>query len=133
MSDATLPDSHRDLLETSQVVILATDGADGYPQVTATWFLVDEYGRVRISLNTARQKTKNLQRRPEATLFFIDSANPYRTLEIRARAEIRPDPDYVLADRVAAKYGGADLRTQDRPGESRVDIAFVPVKVNTFG
>jgi hypothetical protein len=72
-------------------------------------------------------------RRPESTLFFIDPANPYRTLEIRARAEIEPDPDYGLADRVGGKYGGADVRTMDQPGETRVAITFVPVKVNTFG
>lgn len=127
-----IPESHRDLMETSQIVTLATHGADGFPQVTALWFLVDD-GKVRLSLNTSRQKTKNLKRRPEATLFFVDPANPYRTLEIRARATIEDDPDYVLADRVGAKYGGADLREQDRPGETRVAVTFDPVKVNTFG
>jgi hypothetical protein len=72
-------------------------------------------------------------RRPESTLFFMDPANPYRTLEIRTRAEIEPDPDYVFADRIGAKYGGADVRTMDQPGETRVVVTFVPVKVNTFG
>ena len=103
------------------------------PQVTASWFVAEEDGTVRMSLNTNRQKVKNLMRRPESTLFFIDPANPYRTLEIRARAEIEPDPDYVFADRVGAKYGGADIRTMDQPGETRVVVTFVPVKVNTFG
>ena len=128
-----IPTSHRDLLDNNQVAILATTNPDGTPQVTASWFLAEEDGIVRMSLNTARQKVKNLMRRPESTLFFIDPANPYRTLEIRARAEIAPDSDYVLADRVGAKYGGADVRTMDQPGETRVAITFVPVKVNTFG
>jgi PPOX class probable F420-dependent enzyme len=128
-----IPASHRDLLDNNQVAIVATIGADGTPQVTASWFLAEEVGTVRMSLNTARQKVKNLMRRPESTVFFLDPANPYRTLEIRARAEIEPDPDYVLADQVGAKYGGADVRTMDQPGETRVAITFVPVKVNTFG
>ena len=128
-----IPASHRDLLETAPVGIVATVGPDGVPQVTASWFLAEEDGTVRMSLNTARQKVKNLMRRPESTLFFMDPANPYRTLEIRARAEIEPDPDYVFADRVGAKYGGADPRTMDQPGETRVAVTFVPVKVNTFG
>ena len=128
-----IPASHRDLLDNSQVAILATTNPDGTPQVTASWFLAEEDGTVRMSLNTARQKVKNLMRRPESTLFFIDPANPYRTLEIRARAGIEPDPGYVLADRVGGKYGGADVRTMDQPGETRVAITFVPVKVNTFG
>jgi PPOX class probable F420-dependent enzyme len=128
-----IPASHRDLLEKNQAVVLATVGSDGLPQVKAAQFLVEDDGTVRLSLNTARQKTKNLQRHPHATLFFFDPANPYRTLEIRARAEMGPDVDYAFADRIGAKYGGADLRTMDRPGEERVVVSFVPVRVNTFG
>jgi PPOX class probable F420-dependent enzyme len=133
MARSTVPDSHRDLLESNQAVVLATSGADGAPQVTAVWFLVEDDGTVKMSLNTARQKTKNLMRDPAATLFFFDPANPYRTLEIRSRATIEPDPDYAFADRIGAKYGGADLRRNDGPGESRVVVSFPPVKVNTFG
>ena len=128
-----IPASHRDLIANNQVVVLATVGGDGFPQVTASWFLAEDNGTVKLSLNTARQKTKNLLRRPEATLFFFDPANPYRTLEIRARAEVAPDADYAFAERVGAKYGGADLRAMDRPGEERVAVSFVPVRVNTFG
>ena len=128
-----IPTSHRDLLDNNQLAIVATVGSGGVPQVTANWFVAEEDGTVRMSLNTARQKVKNLMRRPESTLFFMDPANPYRTLEIRARAEIEPDPDYTFADRVGAKYGGADVRTMDQPGETRVVITFVPVKFNTFG
>jgi PPOX class probable F420-dependent enzyme len=128
-----IPESHRDLLDNNQVGIVATVGPDGVPQVTASWFLAGEDGTVRMSLSTARQKVKNLMRRPESTLFFLDLANPYRTLEIRSRAEIEPDPDYAFADRLATKYGGADLRTMDQPGETRVVVTFVPIKVNTFG
>lgn len=128
-----IPESHRDLVDTNQIVILATHGADGFPQVTAVWFLAEPDGRVRLSLNAARQKTKNLRRRPEATLFFVDPGTPYRTLEIRARAELAPDPDYAFADRIGAKYGGSDLRARDKPGEERVIVSFVPIKVNTFG
>jgi PPOX class probable F420-dependent enzyme len=128
-----IPETHRDLLETNQAVVLATVGSGGFPQVTATWFLAEDDGTVRLSLNSARQKTKNLLRHPVATLFFFDPANPYRTLEIRARAEVEPDADYAFADRVGAKYGGTDLRAMDQPGEERVVVSFTPVRVNTFG
>ena len=128
-----IPETHRDILDKAPVGIVATVGPDGIPQVTANWFLAEEDGTVRMSLNTTRQKVKNLMRRPESTLFFMDPVNPYRTLEIRGRAEIEPDPDYVFADRIGAKYGGDDLRTRDQPGETRVVVTFVPAKVNTFG
>jgi PPOX class probable F420-dependent enzyme len=125
---STFPESHRDLLE-SDVAILTTIGRDGYPQVTAVWFLYDDEGTLKLSLNTTRQKVKNLRERPECTLFILDRANPYRTLEVRARAELSPDRDYAFADKVGKKYS-ADLRTMDRPGESRVVVTLRPIKVN---
>jgi PPOX class probable F420-dependent enzyme len=127
-----VPASHQDLL-TAPVAVLATVGADGYPQVSGLWFLLDDDGLVRLSLNTTRQKVKNLRAHPECTLFLLDPATPYRTVEIRARADLAPDPDYAFADKLARKYGGADLRSNDRPGESRVVVTLHPVKVNTWG
>lgn len=127
-----IPDSHVDLLEKNPIVILSTNGQDGFPQVTAHWFVVED-GTIKASLNTARQKTKNLTHDPNVTLFFVDPENVYRTLEIRARASVEPDDDYVFADKQGAKYGGADLRAKDLPGEHRVLVTFEPVKVNAFG
>jgi PPOX class probable F420-dependent enzyme len=124
----SFPESHRDLLQTD-VASLATIGSDGYPQVTALWFLLDDNGTIKLSLNMARQKTKNLRDRPECTLFILDRANPVRYLEIRARAELNPDDNYAFADKVGKKYG-ANLRNMDRPGESRVVVTLHPVKVN---
>ena len=126
------PESHQDLLK-ADVAMLATIGQDGYPQVTALWFLFDDDGTIKLSLNTTRQKVKNLQAHPECTFFILDTANPYRTLEVRAHADITPDADYAFAKKLGAKYGGADLSTNDRPGETRVVVSLQPIKVNTWG
>jgi PPOX class probable F420-dependent enzyme len=123
------PESHRDLLDTD-VAALATISRAGFPQVTALWFLFDDDGRVKLSLNTARQKTRNLLARPEVTLFILDRANPRRYLEIRARADVQADDDYAFADKLGKKYGGANLRTRDQPGQTRVVVTLHPVRVN---
>ncbi len=81
---------------------LATLGEDGRPQLSEVWFLAED-DQVRLSLNTTRQKVRNLRRRPGCSLLILDLANPYRYLEIRGDAEITPDPDYLFADRVGAK------------------------------
>ena len=128
---ATVPASHADLIEKNQILIMATNGPNGFPQVTAMWFLHQD-GRLRVSLNDTRQKTRNLLNDQKVSLFFVDPENPYRTLEIRAIATVAPDPDYVFAAEIGAKYG-ANLREMDHPGESRVVVSFDPVKVNTFG
>lgn len=123
----SIPESHRYLLD-AEVATLATVGPDGRPQLSALWFLAEDE-TVRLSLNTARQKTKNLERQPSCTFFVLDVANPYRYLEMRADAELSPDPDYTFADRVGAKYH-SDLREMDGPGQTRVVVTLRPVKVN---
>ena len=126
----TIPDSHRDLLN-AQVAVLGTIGASGRPQLSGVWFLTED-DAIKFSLNTTRQKVKNLQADPKASVIIFDEKSPYRYLEIRGDAEVTPDPDYEFADKVGAKYG-ADLRTRDQPGDSRVVITIRPARVVTWG
>lgn len=127
MTTPEIPDSHKDLLS-AQVGVLGTIGASGRPQLSATWFLADGE-TVKISLNTARQKVKNLQADPKASVLIFDEQSPYRYLELRGDAEVTPDPDYTFADKVGAKYGGADLRERDNPGDTRVVVTIHPTRV----
>jgi PPOX class probable F420-dependent enzyme len=126
----TIPDSHRDLLD-AQIAVLGTIGASGRPQLSGVWFLTED-DAIKFSLNTARQKVKNLQADPKASVLIFDEKSPYRYLEVRGDAEITPDPDYAFADKVGAKYG-ADLRTRDKPGDTRVVITIRPARVVTWG
>ena len=111
-----------------QVATLGTIGPDGRPQLSEVWFLADGE-TVRLSLNTSRQKTKNLLRTRHATCSSSIWRSPYRYLELRGDALVEPDDDYAFADRVGSKYQ-ADLRAHDRPGESRVVVTMQPVRVN---
>jgi PPOX class probable F420-dependent enzyme len=122
-----IPESHRDLLE-ARVATFATAGTDGYPQLSEVWFLAED-DVIRLSLNSDRQKTKNIVRHPACTLFILDLANTYRYLELRADALVEPDDDYRFADKVGAKYD-SDLRVHDQPGQSRVVVTLNPHKVN---
>ena len=125
---AQIPQSHHDLLQSS-VATFATIAPDGHPQLTEVWFLAEDE-TVSVSMNTSRQKLKNLRARPQCCLFILDLADPQRYLEIRGDAEITPDDDYSFADKIGKKYGGADLRAYDSPGDSRVIVRIVPTKVN---
>ncbi len=120
------PDSHRDLLD-GQVATLATIRSDGYPHMTEVWFL-HTHGQLKLSLNAARLKTRNLRRRPQCSLLLLDHENPYRYLEVRGTARLEPDPDYEFARQVGAKYR-ADLSEHDRPGEGRVVVTIEPANI----
>ena len=121
------PDSHRDLLD-GRFATLATIAGDGGPQLTEVWFLHDDDGELKLSLNTSRLKTRNLRKRPRCSLLLLDLQNPYRYLEVRGDARIEADDDYAFARRLGAKYN-ADLKVHDQPGDSRVAITIEPTNV----
>lgn len=122
----TFPESHRDLLD-AQVATLATLGANGFPQLTEVWILLDD-GHLKLSLNNSRLKTRNLTKRPQCSLLILDLENPYRYLEVRGTARIEPDDDYSFARKVGEKYD-SDLRQHDNPGETRVVVTIDPINV----
>jgi PPOX class probable F420-dependent enzyme len=123
-----IPESHRDLLG-ERFATLATVGEDGRPQLSEVWFLAEDDGTVRVSLNTSRQKAKNLLADPVVDLLILDLKNPYRYLELRGDALLAPDGRYEFADRVGAKYD-ADLRAMDGPRDDRIIVTIQPTRVN---
>ena len=88
MAATEIPPSHKDLLD-AQFATLATVGADGVPQLTEVWFLAEDR-ELKVSLNTSRLKTKNLQARPQCSLFILDLENPYRYVDVRGRTTPSP-------------------------------------------
>jgi PPOX class probable F420-dependent enzyme len=127
MTKIDVPDTHTDLLDNPHTSVLTTIGADGLPQSTAVWYLVDHDGVLKTSITTDRQKYKNLARNPKATLFIADPANPYHTLEVRATIELSPDPDKTLLPKFAERYN-TPIEMLDTPGD-RVIATFTPVRV----
>jgi PPOX class probable F420-dependent enzyme len=131
MADPKIPLSHRDLLEAPIPVALATIGPTGHPQVTAIWAFVDG-DMVVTSLAGERQKLKNLRRRPQAAVFVVDPANPYRTLEVRGDVVIEPDPDLATLEKVLGAYG-MDLASFPGPLEARTTVTLYPTHVVAQG
>src|ERR1700735_1698419 len=95
------PESHHDLLTSPLTAALTTVDAEGRPQSTAVWYLVDDDGLLKGSITDDRQKYKNLSRNPNCSLLIIDPSNPWRTLEIRAEVELSADPDKAMVSKFA--------------------------------
>lgn len=120
------PQTHADLLE-APFATLGTIDSEGRPQLTEVWFLHDE-GELRLWLNGARAKTRNLRARPMCSLLILDLENPRRYLEVRGQAHLTPDPDYAFAAKLGAKYG-LDLSGIDPPGQARVIVTIEPERI----
>jgi PPOX class probable F420-dependent enzyme len=112
-------------------VALATIGPSGHPQVTAIRAIL-EGDTVVTSLTETRQKLKNLRTHPQGTVFVIDPANPFRTLEIRGDVTIEPDPELATLVQVLSAYA-TDLASSSGPTENRVKVTLRPTRVVALG
>lgn len=127
-----VPESHHDLLDAKGVTAFVTIDAKGRPQTTAVWYLVDDDGLLKTSLSDARQKYRNVAANPHVSFFFVDPANPYHTLEVRATAELVPDPDKSFLRKVFEHYG-ADPTAMVEADDQRYQVVLTPWRVVTNG
>ena len=129
----TIPSSHADLLESKALANVATIGPDGAPQNNPVWFAWDGT-HVLFSQTTGRQKYRNLKNSPKVALSIVDSADPYRYLEIRGTvAEIVDDEGNAFIDSMAQKYIDQPTYPWHQPGDHRVVVKVLPDRALTMG
>ncbi len=127
------PDEMRDFLERERVASVSSNGTDGWPHVTALWFVMRD-SEPWIYTYSKSQKVRNLERDPRATL-LVESGEEYQELRgvmIKANAELHRDLEDVapLAEEIFAKYQGGqqiDDTTRDAlraQAAKRVAIRF---------
>lgn len=102
-SRASLPASHQDLLSRRLVGILSTLMPDGHPQTEPVWFDWDGQD-VAVNTTRERQKGRNLQRDPRATLLIIDAEDSSRWMEVRGAVEITETGATAHLDRLTLAY-----------------------------
>lgn len=94
MTDAEV----RDFLSSgAKVLIVTSNGPDGYPHVAPMWFVLDD-GKVVFRSFSKSQKIVNLRRDPKLTV-LAETGDSYATLQgvmIKGTAELIDDPDYCL-------------------------------------
>jgi len=122
-----VPESHRDILWKTLTATLSTVDAKGRPRSTAVWYFVGSDGHLKGSTTSDRYQYKDLRRDPNCDLFIIDS-DPFRTLEVRAEAELLADPDKATLRKLANVYG-LDEATLVRAEEDRYTVAYQPRKL----
>ncbi len=121
-----IPESHRDLLESTALAHVATIGPRGQPQSNPVWFGWDGE-HVKISQTKTRQKYRNVRRDPRIALSIVDPEDPYRYLEIRGVVErIEEDPDLAFINSMSKKYRGEDEYRNHRPGDERMVVVVRP-------
>jgi PPOX class probable F420-dependent enzyme len=124
-------------LERERVMNVSTLGRDGWPHVTALWYVMRD-GEPWIWTFRKSQKVKNLERDDRATV-LIESGVEYAELKgvmLKTRAHIEYETDKVLAfgEELFAKYQGGgpvdDNMREALRGQAakRVAIRFEPTE-----
>ncbi|WP_405614986.1 PPOX class F420-dependent oxidoreductase [Streptomyces sp. NBC_01511] len=126
----TFNEETRELLDGRNFATVATLNRDGGPQTSVVW-IVREGDTVLFSTTTGRQKARNLARDPRVSLTVFDTANPYRSIDIRGTVELIDDPEKSLPPRLSQRYLGEDPPA-DPEGVFRLIVRVTPQKVTGF-
>ncbi len=128
-----IPESHKDLLDSTALAAVATIGPTGAPQVSPVWFGWDGQ-LLSFSQTKTRQKYKNLKKDDRVALSIVDPENPYRYLEIRGKVvDFVEDPDKAFIDSMSKKYLGQDRYPWNQPADERVIVVVQPERTHTMG
>jgi PPOX class probable F420-dependent enzyme len=86
----------REFLRVHHNGILATLKRDGRPQLSNVLYLLDEDGRIKVSVTQTRAKTHNLRRDPRATL-HVQGRDQYEFLVVDGTADFVEGPGVAEA------------------------------------
>jgi PPOX class probable F420-dependent enzyme len=105
---AIIPDSHKDILESTGLAHVATLGPDGEPQSNPVWLDWDGE-HVKFSQTKTRKNYRNVKRDPRIALSIVDPEDACRYPEIRGVVErIDEDPDLAFINLMSKKYRGEE-------------------------
>ncbi len=134
---ATIPESHRDLLDGPVYVVATTVMPSGQPQSTIVWW--DSEGDfVRINTVVGRQKEKNLARNSKITIMAVDPKDPYRWMEVQGTVDFmveeggREHIESLSHKYTGQKYYGGYNKTTRPEDQTRVIVNIRPTKVVVY-
>lgn len=134
-----VPEQYRDLLDRPIVIMLSTVLPDGQPHSTPVWcdyVIEDEQEFVRVNSADGRQKVKDMEERPQATIGIIDPNNPYRWMELRGTvAEITREGAVDHINKLSLEYTGRGdyFVNMGQPPHERIIFKIKPHKVIARG
>jgi PPOX class probable F420-dependent enzyme len=103
-------------LAEQRVISVCTLGSDGWPHVTALWYVMRD-GEPWVYTYRKSQKVRNLERDPRATL-LVEDGREYHELRgamLKANAVVHHDTDIVMrmAEDLFLKYQGDAAQLDD--------------------
>jgi len=114
MSMTPMPGRVVELLRRPNPAVMATVAADGRPVTVATWYLLDDDGRILLGLDAKRARLKHMRSDPRVSLTVL-AHNWYTHVSLQGRVvSITDDVGLRDIDRLARHYTGDAYPNRDR-------------------
>jgi PPOX class probable F420-dependent enzyme len=95
---------------------MATVAADGRPVSVATWYLLEDDGRVLLGLDAKRARLKHMKKDPRVSLTVLDGEDWYTHVSLQGRVvSIVDDEGLRDIDRISEHYTGKPYSNRERP------------------
>ncbi len=116
MPDTPLPDEIRALLREPNPAVMATVAADGRPVTVATWYLLEDDGRLLLGLDAQRARLKHLQHDGRVSLTALAKDDWYTHVSVQGRVvSIADDVELRDIDLLSRHYTGNAYPDRERP------------------
>lgn len=115
MATTPLPERVIEFLRLPNPAVMATVAADGRPVTVATWYLLEDDGRVLLGLDAKRARLKHLHADPRVSLTVL-AHDWYTHVSMQGRVvSITDDEGLRDIDRLARHYDGHAYADRERP------------------
>ena len=116
MPSTALPESLRDLLAQPNPAVMATIAADGRPVTVATWYFLEDDGRILLGLDASRARLNHLRRDPRVSLTALSNENWGTHVSVQGHVvTIQDDEGLRQIDRLSTHYIGQPYPNRTSP------------------
>jgi PPOX class probable F420-dependent enzyme len=116
MPKAPLSDQAMALLVEPNPAVIAVVRPDGQPISVATWYLVEDDGRVLVNMDGGRKRNDYMRNDPRVSLTALKEGAWYTHVSVQGRiTQWRDDTDLADIDRLSKHYGGGPYPNRTRP------------------
>ena len=114
MSSPSLPDDIRAFLARPNPAVIATVRADGQPISVATWYLLEDDGRILVNMDEGRKRLKYIRNDPRVSLTVLAEHDWYTHISVQGVAELSDDEGLADIDRLSRHYTGRAYPVRNR-------------------
>ena len=111
-----LTDAAMALLVQPNPAVIAVVRPDAQPVSVATWYLVDEDGRILVNMDAGRKRNDYMRDNPRVSLTALKQGAWYTHVSVQGRVtQWRDDTNFVDIDRLSQHYGRGRYSNRLRP------------------